>query len=271
MLIGAAVVAGVSAITWEGTVMPGLQAQAGADDDATTRLLRTGTVADLEQALRGLEDMPGQLDPLKKTLYDLNVSGVKVHTEALEQAIRDEIANRKAAAQSDAIAAADLKERAAILKRAIDSGHVTASGEDVLKTQARNVERRASPIRTGARATEAREAGMSAAEQAVFRRALAAGRNPTDEAIARTIAKNTATAADETRKAALAQAISARVQAIASAVTNMRLAAIVAKDWAVNVTVPVTVQSTVSVRGMSVAQSVRAAYNHGTHVPGSGR
>ncbi len=261
--IGAAVIAGLSVATWEGVVMPQMQAAADANTEATQRLLRTGTLADLQSALAGLENMPGQLDPLKKTLYDLNVAGVKVHAETLEQAIRDEIANRKASAKVDAIAAADLKERAAILKRAIDSGHTRAGGEEVLKTQARNVIRRRDPIRTGARAIEAREAGMTAEEQAVFRRALAAGRNPTDAAIQKTIEKNTAAAVEESRKTTLALAIAERVRSLQQAFANMQLAKIAGMDFAPRITIPVYVTSTTSVRNTQVEQRVMVSYNTG--------
>jgi len=95
VLIGGAVIAASLAAVWQGKIMPGLQEQAGANNDATTKLLTTGTLSELRGALAGLEGMPDKLDPLQKVLYELNASGVKTHTEALEQAIRDEISSRE--------------------------------------------------------------------------------------------------------------------------------------------------------------------------------
>ena len=97
-----------------------------------------------------------------------------------------------------------------------------------------------------------------------WQRAVTAGMGPPAATITDGLADNAAAIAT-------ASAIAARLQAIASAVTNMRLGVIAAKDFSPKITVPVYVTSTVSVRGMSVAQSVRAAYNHGIHAPGAGR
>jgi hypothetical protein len=97
-----------------------------------------------------------------------------------------------------------------------------------------------------------------------WQRAVTAGMGPPAATITDGLADNAA-------KIATASAIAARAMALLQTITNMRLATIAAKDFSPKITVPVYVTSTVSVRGMSVAQSVRAAYNHGFHAPGAGR
>ena len=98
----------------------------------------------------------------------------------------------------------------------------------------------------------------------IWQRAVTAGMGPPAATITDGLADNAA-------KIATASAIAARAMALLQTITNMRLATIAAKDFSPKITVPVYVTSTVSVRGMSVAQSVRAAYNHGFHAPGAGR
>ena len=153
LLGGAALVASLTAV-WEGKIMPGLQEQAGANIDATTKLLTTGTLAELQGALAGLEGMPGKLDPLQRALYDLNASGIKTHTESLEQAIRDEIASRKARETGQTKNYADPRNRpvgehagplalpgaAGVLQRAVAKG-LTPSDTAVARTLARNATR----------------------------------------------------------------------------------------------------------------------------------
>ena len=180
LLGGAALVASLTAV-WEGKIMPGLQEQAGANIDATTKLLTTGTLAELQGALAGLEGMPGKLDPLQRALYDLNASGIKTHTESLEQAIRDEIASRKA--------------------------RETGQTKNYADPRNRPVGEHAGPL------------GLPGAA-GVLQRAVAKGLTPSDTAVARTLARNAtraeqradvraANAATATRMIAIAQAIGA--------------------------------------------------------------
>lgn len=95
VLIGGAILAGTLAAVQTQVIQPGLDAQANANNENATRLLRTGTLAELRKSLDGLRQMPDQLDPLQRALYELNANGVKTHTEALEAAIAAEIASRE--------------------------------------------------------------------------------------------------------------------------------------------------------------------------------
>jgi hypothetical protein len=119
----------------------------------------------------------------------------------------------------------------------------------------------------------------SPAYAGVIERALARGLTPTKSGIQATLDKNAAEASADvaaadareatrsatlpasTDKAAAVTAVASRVQQLLQSITNARLAAIAAKDFSPQITVPVSVTSTVTVRGMAVAQRVHASYN----------
>ena len=233
VLIGAAVIAGVSTITWQNVVMPGLQNQADVNSRSTEQLLRSGSMADLKAALAGLENMPRKLDPLQKALYDFNASGIKTHTETLEKAIRDEIASRSAPINATAVA---------------NAGNAMA-------------------LAGGLAGPAASRSGVLAKPGAagVFERSIAAGKDPTAQNILRTLQKNaerTKAAAEETRKMAAAQAMAERVRSLQQSFANMQLLAIASKVFNPTITVPVTVNSTVSIRGLAASQRISASYNN---------
>lgn len=66
-----------------------LQVAAGQNIDNTQAMIARGDLNELTNALLGLQRMPDQLNPIQRALYELNASGVKVHTESLEAALRD--------------------------------------------------------------------------------------------------------------------------------------------------------------------------------------
>jgi hypothetical protein len=238
LLGGAALVAALAAVQSQ-IIQPGLQAQADANASATEKLLRTGSLADLRNALRGLEGMPGELDPLKKVLYDLNANGVKTHTETLEEAIRAEIASREKTAAEVAAAArkvATAEARVAIAGRAEKAGKAKPTEAAIDKTALANLAR------------------------AITGKDPYTGKELPSGALMDKLANIWKPRLDAIAKGAQAQAIATRAQSILQTVANMRLATIAGKDFSPRVTVPVTVYSTVSVRGLGVAQTVRASY-----------
>jgi hypothetical protein len=114
---------------------------------------------------------------------------------------------------------------------------------------------------------------LSSQAEAVLKRAVANGLSPDLHDIQMTMERNNARAretAEASRKTAAAVAIAERVRSFQQMFANMQLAAIARKDFkpVMNVTVPVTLNSSVSVRGINVAQSVRASYNRGTRPRG---
>jgi hypothetical protein len=94
VIASGAILVAALATTWKGFIEPGLQEQATANNENALKLLKTGSLADLQNSLRGLKEMPGKLNPLQKVLYDLNAAGVKVHTEELITALESEIDRR---------------------------------------------------------------------------------------------------------------------------------------------------------------------------------
>ena len=87
----------------------------------------------------------------------------------------------------------------------------------------------------------------------IWQRAVTAGMGPP-------AAKITTALADNATKAATASAIAGRAMALLQAITNMRLAALAAKDFSPKITVPVYVTSTVSVRDITVRTATSARY-----------
>lgn len=100
----------------------------------------------------------------------------------------------------------------------------------------------------------------------VARRAMEHGKVPSFSDIQHTLDKNAAKAAEDARKLALAQAISARAQQLLQAVANANLARIAGKDFSPKITVPVYVTSTVSVRDVNVAQRTTARYGNSNRI-----
>jgi hypothetical protein len=105
VLIGGAVIAGSLAAVQTNVIQPGLEAQANANNDATTKLIQSGTINDLRQAVKGLEGIPANLHKGDRTdivgaiqaaLYEFNANGVKTHNEALIAALKAAIAQREA-------------------------------------------------------------------------------------------------------------------------------------------------------------------------------
>jgi len=223
VLIGAAVIAGVSTITWEGFVMPKLQEQAGANIGATEKLLRTGSMSDLQSALRGLEEMPDKLDPLKRTLYELNASGIKTHTEGLEQAIRDEIASR------EATAALVLERgiRAGIAERGFAKSGKWPSEKSITATRQRNLDRD------------------------TWQRAVTAGMGPAAASVERILERNAtqAAASAATAKAALSGGLGQ---------IGSSLATLSAKNF--SPTVNVNVATTISIRQLTRSVAINSNY-----------
>src|SRR5207244_1437430 len=64
-------------------IEPRLQAQAGQNINSEQALVASGDTKKIADAISGLQNLPNQLDPLKRVLYELNADGVKVHTEGL--------------------------------------------------------------------------------------------------------------------------------------------------------------------------------------------
>ena len=100
----------------------------------------------------------------------------------------------------------------------------------------------------------------------VAQRAMEHGKIPSISDITHTLDRNAARAAENTRKLAVAQAISSRAQQLLMAVTNANLATIAGKDFAPQITVPVHVTSIVSVRDVSVAQRTIARYGNSNRI-----
>ena len=237
LLGGAALVAGLVA-TWEGVVMPKLQQQAAANIDATGNLLKSGSMADLERALLGLEEMPGKLDPLKKVLYDFNASGIKTHTEGLEQAIRDEIASREARGQPSGVTGGrgDAGTAALVLERGIRAGIAERgfaksgkwpSEKSITATRQRNLDRD------------------------TWQRAVTAGMGPAAASVERILERNATQAAASA--AAAKAALSGGLGQIGSS-----LATLSAKNF--SPTVNVNVATTISVRQLTRSVAINSNY-----------
>lgn len=237
VIIGGAALVTALAATWEGVIMPGLQEQANQNNQNLTNELKTGSLADLQQSLKGLEEMPSKLDPLQRVLYELNAAGVKTHTEALEAAIRAEIASRKT------------RET----------------------TQTTKLE-----MPTNRPAGEHAGAANLPGAVGVIQRAVAHGKEPTNTAVVATLRRNearTREAADETRKLRIAQAVASRAQTLAAAFGFMSVVSAVNgvsgavrglnMTPVVNVSTGFTVATTVSVRDLNTKTVVATSYNTG--------
>jgi hypothetical protein len=123
----------------------------------------------------------------------------------------------------------------------------------------------------------------------VVQRAIAAGKTPTPSAIEKTLARNQERAAKAAEEAKTAQlrgderttaridslnrattrgsdkvaamlAIAERVRSVQQSIANMQLAAIASKSFSPQITVPVTVYSTTSVRDQIVKQKTYVSY-----------
>lgn len=79
----AAVLVGGLIAANETVVQPMLQGAAGSNIAGTNAIIARGDAQELRRSIDGLRDMPNQLSPLERALYDLNANGVKTHTESL--------------------------------------------------------------------------------------------------------------------------------------------------------------------------------------------
>lgn len=88
---GAVVIAGSLLATQKLLIQPGLDRQAESNISGTQNLIANGSASEIASAINGLKDVPNQLNPLQRVLYDLNANGVKVHTEGLIDALQERL------------------------------------------------------------------------------------------------------------------------------------------------------------------------------------
>lgn len=91
---GAALVAGLVAVQ-KGIIEPKLQQEAGENISSVEAVIASGDAAQIEAALNGVNAGVASLSGVDRLLYDLNASGVKVHTESLVGALTQALAAEK--------------------------------------------------------------------------------------------------------------------------------------------------------------------------------
>jgi hypothetical protein len=247
VLIGGAIVAGSLAAVQTQVIQPGLDAQANANNDATTKLIQSGTIEDLRQAVKGLESVPGslhkdQLDivgAIQSVMYEFDANGVKSHNEALIAALKAAIAQRES-------------ETAVTPTPGVDRQGAGISAQRPRGEHA-------------GRISNATRAGI------ILRVIEKTGKAPTADRVTAILEKTRA--ANIEKFEALQRALTSGDDRIAGNIDRLNRT-VAGKDWnpTINVGAPVVNVNTgftISVRNTRVATSVWSKYNAGGRTPTS--